>query len=139
MKDIKVRKSRIKIQLDFLKENHPDYRYIIINEQRIDILLVNENIDLRFIYMELVEPIIDARSNTLPNVEHIQENIEKSKELCEQIIEQDLINILYKQEQLVIYIYDCSVFVYSTLNIMMYVGGRSTQSNIIYIQKWEVQ
>ena len=32
MKDIKVRKSCIKIWLDFLKENHPDYRYIIIDE-----------------------------------------------------------------------------------------------------------
>ena len=32
MKDIKIRKNRIKIWLDFLKENHPDYRYITINE-----------------------------------------------------------------------------------------------------------
>ena len=32
MKDTKIRKSRIRIWLDFLKENYPDYRYIIINE-----------------------------------------------------------------------------------------------------------
>ena len=32
IKDIKIRKSRIRIWLDFLKENHPDYRHIIINE-----------------------------------------------------------------------------------------------------------
>ena len=32
IKDIKIRKSRIRIWLDFLKENYPDYRYIIINE-----------------------------------------------------------------------------------------------------------
>ena len=32
MKNIKIRKNYIKIWLDFLKENYPDYRYIIINE-----------------------------------------------------------------------------------------------------------
>ena len=32
IKDIKVRKSRIRIWLDFLKENYPDYRHITINE-----------------------------------------------------------------------------------------------------------
>ena len=32
IKDTKVRKSYIKIWLNFLKENHPDYRYITINE-----------------------------------------------------------------------------------------------------------
>ena len=71
MKDTKIRKSYIKIWLDFLKENHPDYRYITINEQRIDILPINDNIDLRFAYIELVKLIINTRPNTLLNTEHI--------------------------------------------------------------------
>ena len=71
MKDTKVRKSRIRIWLDFLKENHPDYRYITINEQRIDVLPVNDNIDLYFTYIELIKSVMNARFNILLNTEHI--------------------------------------------------------------------
>ena len=71
MKNIKVRKSRIKIWLDYLKENYSDYRYIIINEQRIDALSVNDNIYLRLTYIELVKLVIDTRPNTLPNIEYV--------------------------------------------------------------------
>ena len=71
MKDTKVRKSRIRIWLDFLKENHPDYSYIIINEQRIDILSINDNTDLRLTHIELVKPVIDARPNILLTIEYI--------------------------------------------------------------------
>ena len=71
MKDTKIRKNRIRIWLDFSKENHPDYRYIIINEQRIDALSVNDNIDLYLTYIKLIKLIINARFNTLPNTEYI--------------------------------------------------------------------
>ena len=71
IKNIKVRKSYIKIWLDFLKENHPDYRHITINEQRIDVLSVDDNIDSRLIYIELVELVINTRSDTLFNTEYI--------------------------------------------------------------------
>ena len=77
IKNIKVRKSYIKIQLDFLKENHPDYRHITINEQRIDTLPIDDNIDLRLIYIELIKSVIDARSDTLPNIEYIQEDFKR--------------------------------------------------------------
>ena len=66
-----------RIWLDFLKENHPDYRYITINEQRIDALSINDNIDLHLTYIELVEPVIDIRPNTLPNTEHVQEDFKR--------------------------------------------------------------
>ena len=79
IKDTKVRKNYIKIQLDFLKENHPDYRYIIINEQRIDILPVNDNIDLRLTYIELIKSVIDTRPNTLLNTENIQKDFKRSQ------------------------------------------------------------
>ena len=72
MKDTKIRKNYIKIQLDFLKENHPDYRYIIINEQRINILSINDNINSRLTYIELIKLIMDIRFNILLNTEHIQ-------------------------------------------------------------------
>ena len=71
IKDIKVRKSRIKIWLDYLKENHPDYRYIIINEQRIDALSVDDNIYLRLTHIELIKSVIDVRSDTLLNTEYV--------------------------------------------------------------------
>ena len=77
IKDIKVRKSYIKIWLDFLKENHPDYRHIIINEQRIDILPINDNIDLRLIYIELVKLVMDARYDILFNTEYIQKDFKR--------------------------------------------------------------
>ena len=77
IKDIKVRKSCIKIQLDFLKENYPDYRHITVDEQRIDILSINDNIDLRLIYIELIKLVIDARPNTLFNTEYIQEDFKR--------------------------------------------------------------
>ena len=77
MKDIKVRKSRIRIWLDFLKENHPDYRHIIINEQRIDALSVNDNIDSYLIYIELVELVMDARPDILFNIEYVQEDFKR--------------------------------------------------------------
>ena len=77
MKDIKVRKSYIKIQLDFLKENYPDYRHIIINEQRIDALLINDNIDSRFTYIELIKLVMDARPSTLPNIEYVQKDFKR--------------------------------------------------------------
>ena len=71
MKDIKVRKSYIKIWLDFLKENHSDYRYIIIDEQRIDALSIDDNIDSRLIYIELVELVVNARLDILFNTEYV--------------------------------------------------------------------
>ena len=71
IKDIKIRKSRIRIWQDFLKKNHLDYRYIIINEQRIDVLSVNDNINSHLIYIKLVKSVMDARPNTLFNTEHI--------------------------------------------------------------------
>ena len=78
MKDTKIRKSYIKIWLDFLKENHPDYRYITINEQRINTLPVNDNIDSRLTHIELIKPVMDIRPNTLPNIEYIQEDFKRS-------------------------------------------------------------
>ena len=77
IKNTKVRKSYIKIWLDFLKENHPDYRYITINEQRIDILSINDNIDLRLTYIELIKLIINTRSNILFNIEYIQKDFKR--------------------------------------------------------------
>ena len=71
MKDIKIRKSRIRIWLDFLKKNHPDYRYITINEQRIDILPINDNIDLYLTYIELIKLVIDTRFDILLNIEYV--------------------------------------------------------------------
>ena len=77
MKDTKIRKSRIRIWLDFLKENHPDYRYIIINEQRIDALSVNDNIDLYFIYIKLIKLVINIRPDTLLNTEYVQKDFKR--------------------------------------------------------------
>ena len=71
MKDTKIRKSYIKIWLDFLKENDPDYRHITVDEQRIDILSINDNIDSRLTYIELIELVMDTRPNILSNTEYI--------------------------------------------------------------------
>ena len=78
IKNIKIRKSRIRIWLDFLKKNHPDYRHIIINEQRIDALSINDNIDLYLIYVKLIKLIINTRPNILFNTEYIQKDFKRS-------------------------------------------------------------